>query len=113
MRTLFGRRRLIEDEDAVGTVQARAKQLLQGRDERTMRPGRLREEALQGPRGSARNGLGDVFGVTAIGMLDQEAAQILFTPALGFGPPKQRGEVSMEAGEGVGNPIQVFWCHEQ
>ncbi len=112
MRTLFGSSRLINDEDACGTAQAGAEEALQGSNDGAGRPGCFSEETLQGAGRGLGNRFGDVLGVAAVRMLDEEATQILLAAALGFAATEQRGEVLMEASEGVGDPIQVFWCHK-
>jgi hypothetical protein len=102
---------LIEDEHTLGRVQPRPNVGLQAVDDRLWRPGRLREQALQGAGGGARDHLGHVLGVASVGLLHQQAAHVLLAAPLGFFAAKERRELRMKGGKRGRHPVKLSLIH--
>src|SRR5215210_6455928 len=95
----LGKAGLVQHEDARGRIKARGNISLQGVEDGGGGPRSLCEEALKGARGGAGDGFGEVLGVAAVGLLDQEATQILFAAELSFLAAEEGGEVLMKGGQ--------------
>ena len=60
----------------------------------------------------AGNRLGEILGVAPIGVLDEEAPQVLLAMHLGFVPPEQGRELRMEGGKGRRHPVKGRYIHQ-
>src|SRR5688500_2634604 len=74
---LLGKSSFVNDEDAIGSREARSEIVLEGSDEWRRGPGSLSQEALECSRSSARDSFGKVLGISTVSMLEQQAAQVL------------------------------------
>ena len=108
---LLGKAALIEHEDALRRVQPCTEIGLQAVDHGLRRPGRLGEQALQRPRRGAGNRLGHVLGVAAVGLLHQQAAQVLLAAPLGLRAAKEGGELRMKGGKRRCHPLKLCRIH--
>jgi hypothetical protein len=79
---------------------------LEPREHAGVLPGRGGHEALQRAGAGAGNRLGEVLGVAAVGVLNEEAPQVLLAMHLGFVAPEQRRELRMEGGKGRRHPVK-------
>jgi hypothetical protein len=72
---------------------------LQPVNDRPIGPRRLGQEALQAARRCALDGLGQILGITAVGLLDQQTSQVLLAALTRFRAPKQGRKFLMKLGE--------------
>jgi hypothetical protein len=108
---LLGKATLVDNEDTIGGREARSEIALQGADDRSSGPGGFRQEALQRSRSSTGNSFGKVLGIPTVGMLEQQAAQVLFTPFARFGTAKVGREVLMKGGKVVRHAFERRSVH--
>src|ERR671932_1636982 len=102
---------LVDHEDAIGSREAGREILLQGGDDRRSGPGCLRQEALERSRSSAGNSFGEVLSVASVGMLEQQAAQVLFAAGARFGSAEVGRELLMKGGKVSGYAVKRGSIH--
>jgi hypothetical protein len=66
---------------------------------------------LQRPGRGARDPLGRVLGVAAVGPLHQQAAQVPFAAPLGFFAPHEGRDVGTKGGKGRCHPVKLTLIH--
>ena len=66
---------------------------------------------MQGARRGARDRLGDVFGVAAIGLLHQQAPHVLLAAALRLFASKEGSKIGMKGGKGGRHPVKRGLIH--
>lgn len=104
---MFNKAGVIQNENAGGFVQPLAHAPLQIGNDGLVGPWRLSQEALQAARRGTRNALSQVFGVAAVGLLDQQPAQVLLTVLPRFRAPKPGRKFLMKLGERCRHPLEL------
>jgi len=84
-------------------AQAWCEVCLEGGEHRFVCPGGLGEEPLQRARCGAVDRLGHILGIAPVGVLHQQAAQILRAARPRLLPPEERREMCLEGREGGGD----------
>lgn len=110
---LLGNAALIDDEHAVGRIQARGQVSLQSSDHRRGLPGGLGQQPLQRPWRRALDGLSDVLGIAPIRLLHEQAAHVLLTAPLHLLAPEQGSELPMKSGERGRHAIKLPGIHRR
>jgi len=94
---------LVEDEDAIRGAQAWCEVRLEGGEHGFVRPGGLGKEPLQRARCRAVDRLGHMLGIAPVGVLHQQAAQILRAARPRLLPSEEWREMGLEGREGGGD----------
>jgi hypothetical protein len=111
LAALFAKAGVVDDPDAFRIVQARSEERVQPINDRFMRPRGIGQEALEGAGIDATDSFGEIFGIAALGVLDEQAAQVAFGMLLHLLTAKQGGEVGVKGRKGGGNAVKSCVVH--
>ncbi len=85
--------------------------MLKSSDDRSGGPRSLSQEALERARGSTGHGFGNILSISAVGVLEQQAAQVLLAALSSFRTAKVGSEDLVKGGKVSGDAFKSCSVH--